>query len=220
MKECRRCGSVKPYLEFPKQAATPDGYCRWCKACKAAYAVERKSADRELKAKRGARYYRKNRETFLAKGKAWREKNAEAIRESRRLAYQANKDVVNQRNKEWANSSPMRRFSANVRSMTCNILSRRGIIKTQRAVEILGCSYAELARHLEEKFKPGMTWENRGEWHIDHIVPLASAKTEEDLLRLCHYTNLQPLWAFENLSKGARMPDIHMMGSGNVCTDI
>lgn len=52
-----------------------------------------------------------------------------------------------------------------------------------------------------------MTWENRGEWHIDHIIPLASASTEEELLALCHYTNLQPLWAFDNLSKGAKIID-------------
>jgi hypothetical protein len=51
-----------------------------------------------------------------------------------------------------------------------------------------------------------MTWENRGEWHVDHIIPFASAKTEEDIVRLAHYTNLQPLWAKENLEKGDKMP--------------
>lgn len=50
-----------------------------------------------------------------------------------------------------------------------------------------------------------MTWENRNEWHIDHITPLSSAKTEEELYKLCHYTNLQPLWAEENLKKGNKI---------------
>ena len=63
----------------------------------------------------------------------------------------------------------------------------------------------ELKIHLEKQFKPGMSWDNRKEWHIDHIVPLASAKDEETMNKLCHYTNLQPLWAEENLSKGARL---------------
>ena len=49
-----------------------------------------------------------------------------------------------------------------------------------------------------------MSWENHGEWHIDHKKPLASAKTEEELKKLCHYTNLQPLWALDNIRKGAK----------------
>ena len=52
-----------------------------------------------------------------------------------------------------------------------------------------------------------MTWENRSEWHVDHIIPLATAKTEEDVYRLNHYTNLQPLWAHENIRKRAMMPE-------------
>ena len=50
-----------------------------------------------------------------------------------------------------------------------------------------------------------MTWENKGAWHIDHIIPTCTAKTEEDLIRLNHYTNLQPLWAEENLKKGSKL---------------
>jgi hypothetical protein len=50
-----------------------------------------------------------------------------------------------------------------------------------------------------------MNWSNRNLWHIDHIIPLASAKTEEEMIKLCHYTNLQPLWAIENMSKGSKI---------------
>lgn len=61
--------------------------------------------------------------------------------------------------------------------------------------------------HLEAQFAPGMTWENRGEWHVDHIRPLASFDlTDPEQLRTAsHYTNLQPLWASDNLAKGARL---------------
>jgi len=52
-----------------------------------------------------------------------------------------------------------------------------------------------------------MSWDNYGEWHIDHIIPLCSATTVEELEKLCHYTNLQPLWAEENLFKGGKMPE-------------
>lgn len=82
----------------------------------------------------------------------------------------------------------------------------QGNYKTSSAVKDLGCSIEELKQHLESKFQSGMTWENYGKngWHIDHIKPLASATSEEEMLKLCHYMNLQPLWAQENLSKGKK----------------
>jgi hypothetical protein len=71
---------------------------------------------------------------------------------------------------------------------------------------MLGASIQTTLAHIEGLFLDGMSWENHGEWHIDHITPLASAKNEDELLRLCHYKNLQPLWARDNLSKGKKMP--------------
>jgi len=69
----------------------------------------------------------------------------------------------------------------------------------------LGVSFDELNIYLEQKFKNNMSWENYGEWHIDHIIPLSSAKTEKEIYELCHYTNLQPLWAEDNLKKGCKV---------------
>jgi hypothetical protein len=78
--------------------------------------------------------------------------------------------------------------------------------KSGSAVRDLGCSIEELKTHLESKFLPGMTWDNwsRDGWHIDHIVPLASfdLSDPEQLKKACHYTNLQPLWAKDNIRKG------------------
>lgn len=78
--------------------------------------------------------------------------------------------------------------------------------KSGSAVRDLGCIIGELKVHLESLFQPGMSWDNHGEWHIDHIRPLASFDlTDRDqFLQACHYTNLQPLWAIDNLRKGAR----------------
>jgi len=77
------------------------------------------------------------------------------------------------------------------------------------AVADLGCSIDELRLHLESKFQTGMSWSNYGKWHIDHIVPLVFFNLQErvQLLKACHYTNLQPLWARENCSKGRRERD-------------
>jgi hypothetical protein len=75
--------------------------------------------------------------------------------------------------------------------------------------DMIGCSPQELREHIESKFIDGMSWENYGTfgWHLDHITPLASAKDKEEIIKLNHYTNLQPLWAIDNLKKGGRMID-------------
>ena len=79
--------------------------------------------------------------------------------------------------------------------------------KPKSTIAILGATVDEVRAHLEAQFREGMSWENYGKWHIDHIIPLASAKDLDEIVRLCHYTNLQPLWAEENLRKGAKIKD-------------
>lgn len=75
-----------------------------------------------------------------------------------------------------------------------------------KTFDIVGCSPEFLKEYLEKQFTEGMSWELMGHHiHIDHITPLSSASTEEELYKLCHYTNLQPLWAQENLSKGNKI---------------
>ena len=89
----------------------------------------------------------------------------------------------------------------NVRKRVRDILKLKGELKKDATFELIGCSPKELVQHLQTQFTNGMSWENYGEWHIDHIIPLSSAKTIDDIKRLCHYTNLQPLWAKDNLKK-------------------
>jgi hypothetical protein len=78
-----------------------------------------------------------------------------------------------------------------------------GWCRSKKTEEILGCSWEEFKIHLENQFIDNMSWENHGYygWHVDHIIPLASAKTLEDIEKLSHYTNLQPLWAKDNMEK-------------------
>jgi hypothetical protein len=83
--------------------------------------------------------------------------------------------------------------------------------KTGSAVKDLGCNIEELKLYLEAKFHPGMSWENYGKgsdkWNIDHIIPLVSfdLTNREELLKACHYTNLQPLWELDNITKGGNI---------------
>lgn len=86
------------------------------------------------------------------------------------------------------------------------VVKRIGAIKQASAIDSLGCTLDEFVVYFEKLFQPGMTWENHGEWHVDHIRPLSSFDLElkEEQERACHYSNLQPLWALDNKRKGAK----------------
>ena len=80
------------------------------------------------------------------------------------------------------------------------------IVKNNSSIKIIGCYPNFLKEHLEKKFTEGMSWDRMGkEIHIDHIIPLSSAKSEDEIYKLCHYTNLQPLWAEDNLKKSNKI---------------
>lgn len=85
----------------------------------------------------------------------------------------------------------------------------QGVIKTKDTTSLIGCPVAFLKSHLENQFLPGMSWENHSKlgWHIDHILPCKSFDlTDPDQQRACfHYSNLQPLWAEDNLRKSAKL---------------
>lgn len=106
--------------------------------------------------------------------------------------------------KSGSPSAERYRISRNLRSRLRSAL--RGRAKRGSAVRDLGCSVEELMAHIESKFHHQMTWENYGKWHIDHIRPLSSFNLSdpEQVKAACHFTNLQPLWAKDNISKGAK----------------
>lgn len=102
-------------------------------------------------------------------------------------------------------------LSTNLRKRILKVLGRKK--DRDSAIDFLGCSINELKFYLEGKFKDGMTWENHGNegWHIDHILPLAyfDLTDKEQAKKAFHYTNLQPLWAIENLKKWAKVENIY-----------
>lgn len=117
------------------------------------------------------------------------------------------KQIANDREKQRLANDPMFAMVKRLRKRLRESVLNKHEIRDKKLREILGCSYEELLAHLESKFLANMSWENMNLWHIDHIIPLASAKSLEDVYRLNHYTNLQPLWAEDNLRKNARLPD-------------
>ena len=97
-------------------------------------------------------------------------------------------------------------LSKQLRSIILNSIKNNGYTKNSKTENILGCTFEEFKLYLESKFENWMTWENRGlyngelnyGWDIDHIIPISSAKTEEETIKLNHYTNLQPLCSYTN----------------------
>ena len=96
------------------------------------------------------------------------------------------------------------RLSSNYRNRTSSAFRLGGYQKGTKTEKMLGINFNSLKKYLENQFVEGMSWDNYGKWHIDHIIPLCAANTEEELKTLCHHKNLQPLWAFDNISKNGK----------------
>lgn len=101
---------------------------------------------------------------------------------------------------------PFFRLMMSFRHRTTQAIKQKGYTKKSKTKKMLGCEWEFLKEHLENQFAKGMTWDNYGEWHVDHIIPISMAETEEQLYKLSHYTNLQPLWGVENISKNDKLP--------------
>jgi hypothetical protein len=119
-----------------------------------------------------------------------------------------NKEKINEIERNYCAKNKDRKIYNNYRSNIRGYIFGR-IKHSKSVIELLGCDREEYKKYLESKFKEGMTWENRGRngWHIDHILPRVHFKLEniEEQKRFFHYTNTQPLWAYENLSKGTKI---------------
>lgn len=212
MKTCSNCKVEKPFDEFHKQKSTKLGVSSACKTCRNEYSKKWRAKNKKSVKKNNkdwtsknpdyySNYREKNKEKDRIRVKKWREENKEKILEYRKKNKDKNNDYQRQRRQE----NPIHKLSHNLRNLIGHSFSKRGWRKNTKTNKILGASYDVVFNHIESRFKDGMNWENKGEWHIDHIIPLSSAKTQEELIELCHYTNLQPLWAEENIVKGNKI---------------
>lgn len=111
--------------------------------------------------------------------------------------------LVEQVNKNKKEKEAFRYKRNKYRAASSGVI-KKGYSKNSTAEKILGISHEDCIKYIEAKFTEGMTWDNHGAWHIDHIKPLAIGMTEEEIKKLCHYTNLQPFWRNENLKKSAK----------------
>ena len=173
------------------------------KAYKKAYC----EANKEKEKARKKAWYEANKEKRKASKKAWYEANKENIKAYNKAYKEANKEKIKAWHRKRSKEDPIFRLLRNMRNGMWAVLS--GKTKSSRTMEYVGMSPDELMDYLENKFTEGMTRDNYGEWHVDHIRPLASfdftgPDREEQLHIAWSHTNLHPLWALDNLRKGAR----------------
>jgi hypothetical protein len=182
-KICSKCKIEKDVCEFRKDNTKSDGLYSSCKLCKLKWRQE-------------------NKELTNLSNKRSRDKNIEKRRLHNSLYQKNNREKVNLRMVNRRKNDTIFKLKCLIRSRVWNFLNYNNITKKNGTFDIVGCSPEFLKEYLEQKFTEGMSWDLMGQHiHIDHIIPLSSANTEEEIYKLCHYTNLQPLWAEDNLKK-------------------
>ncbi len=174
-KICITCNEKKSIDQFTERKDSKDGYKNTCKKCDS------------------------------IRWKKWKLLNIEKVKHCNKVYAQNNKEKISKRKNKWFNdkmkSDPLFNLRIKIRNSIKD--SFRGTIfyKKNRTVEILGCSFEEFKLYLELQFDHWMNFDNYGKyngefnfgWDIDHIIPTSSAKTEEEIIKLNHYTNLKPL---------------------------
>lgn len=164
---------------------------------------------KEYDKKQSKIYYKNNSDKIKENYKKWYIENKEKVIEYKKKYAVENKEKINQYAKNYirnrVNSDYMFKLQVSIRRLIYMSLKNNGKSKTTKTFNILGCTVIKFKEHLEKQFTNGMTWENQGKWHLDHIYPVSLAKDEDELIRLNHYTNFQPLWAEDNLKKGNRI---------------
>lgn len=209
MKCCSTCNESLPLSSFNKKAQTKDGFSGICRDCvrvisKRDYEKHseklklRANSYREQNPEYNKDYYKENENYFKSyndktseKRKQWQKDNRARIAETRKRRWELNPEL---------------KLKARLRSYFWFHLKKSNARKNSSSIKLLGCSIDEFKLHLEKKFTIGMSWNTYGKWHLDHVRPCSSFDLTDpvQLAECFHFTNFQPLWAADNLRKGAK----------------
>lgn len=208
MKTCSDCKTERPFSDFSKRKASKDGFQFRCKYCCKKYRKDNvehiknyRKENKERQKETHRRWRKENKDYLNQYYSQWREQNKDYLKTYREGYKERRRSIERERR----NSEPLYKMGVYLRNRTLSAFKSKRWNKNNKTQHILGADYETIFNHIQSRFKGGMSWDNFGEWQIDHIIPLASANTEEELIGLCHYTNLQPLWAEENLIKGNKI---------------
>lgn len=217
-KICTKCKIRKNLNDFCKSATGKHGVQSVCTACNKEYRLvnkENRDAYQKtfyLKNKRkinayGKTYYQENKDELSAKKKIYRKTNKEVLASYGKKYRLLNKDKINTRQRNRRKINDKVRLNSN---MTRGInRSLKGAKNNYHWEDLVGYTIDALRTHIEKQFTKGMSWENYGDWHLDHRTPISAHNftqpTHEDFKKCWALKNLQPLWALDNLSKGAKL---------------
>lgn len=185
------------------------------KAKKKISRIKNAAKNSEYQKKYFQKYYKENANKLRQYQKEFRAKNpirAKEIHIKANRKYSSRDDIkIKKKNYVYTRmkTDPLFKLTCSLRNLTRSAFKKRSWRKNGGTEKILGVSFDVAKKHIEKQFSKGMSWGNHGmgfgKWNIDHKIPLASAKTEVELRQLCHYTNLQPLWAIDNLRKTSKI---------------
>ena len=195
MKKCSKCEVEKELSEFKRYSVCID--CN--KILNKEYNDSRKEKQKF--------YYQENKDFFNNKAKEYYQENKDYITIRNKKYQEKNRENRNNYINNRKKYDNLFRLSILIRKLIWISINKMGYKKNSKTNNILGCTFDDFKSHIEKQFKEGMTWENHGEWHLDHKTPVSWAETEEQIYELNKYTNFQPLWAKDNLSKGNKWSD-------------
>ncbi|MBX4941134.1 hypothetical protein [Rhizobium binae] len=233
VKTCTKCGEEKLVTDFPRHSGHRDGFGSQCKACKrvadSEYRARNPEKNKEEYRRRieanpnyHAELYAKDPEKAKATVAKWQKDNPEKRREIHKRFRESNPEYY----KEWPKRNPEKTKERRRKQYEKKISTPRGKLENSVKVgvhrgltngskagrstfSLLGYTSDDLREHLEKLFLPGMTWENYGDWHVDHKIPKSAFNYETpddiDFKRCWALSNLQPLWAVDNIRKNARL---------------
>ena len=208
VKKCSKCKTIKNLSFFHKRSG---GYLRSrCIECSKEDRIKYMSENVDKIKTAYKKDYERRKDKSKEYGKTYREANKEREKERNKKWSSENRDNINSRNTKYRNNKikdPLFKLKENIRCLIRISIKKSKFSKNTKTYKILGCSYDEFKSYIESLFESGMTWENYPNWHLDHKIPISWADSEEDIIKLNHYTNFQPKWAFDNLSKGNKYSD-------------
>jgi hypothetical protein len=196
IKICIKCKEAKELKLFVKAKNS-------CKECEKEYKRNHREKNKEELKEKAAKYYNDNKEGILERvAKNYSNNKQQKLDYQKEYAF-LNKEKISAYKMEYQRNrrknDPIFKLKYVVGRMVRNSLKCKGISKNKKSIEILGCDIKFFKLYIEQKFIDDMSWDNYGTyWDIDHIIPLSTALTEEDVLKLNHYTNLQPLDSYIN----------------------
>lgn len=220
-KKCNKCLTEKELSEFYKSIENKkngDSYIRYtskCVECLKSIHEDRVQNNPDFvegRANYKKVWYLDNKERLNKKGIEYSKVPENKKRRKEYLIeYRPRRSELR---KERANNDPLYKLEEALRGRLYAFFKSKKHHKNSSSKELLGCDMLTAKKHIERQFLNGMDWSNHGfgdgKWHIDHIIPLASAKTEQDLRQLFHYTNIQPLWHLDNIRKSSKIPQVQM----------